>query len=280
MINLPLYIDDFLNYLEQIRGYSPQTVITYQIALDEMVRLSHIENDSKGNRLDITQLRMHIIKNNKKTIAKKLSAIRSFVKYLENQRQITLHIHPNDSIKVPKTLPKPVKQNHIHEVLKEASLQEQLIIEMLYGLGLRISELSSLKLDSIKNDWVNVVGKGNKTREVPLLAHTKNLLERYKLTYRPKIYLFEKGNAPLNSSQIRYRLTNCFKRHGIKMSPHQLRHSFATHLLDNGARIADVSELLGHSTMATTQIYTKLSTSKKLTEYLKAHPLAQPPKLN
>lgn len=267
------YREDFLNYLDQIRGYSPQTIITYQIALEEMVQFCHIESNT--NKLDITPLRMHIIKNNKKTIAKKLSAIRSFVKYLNKQHHIALHIHPNDSIKVPKTLPKPLEQNHIYEVLEDASLEERLIIEMLYGLGLRISELASLRLDGIKNNWVSVVGKGNKTRELPLLEETKNLIVKYIQSNNPKNYLLEKGSVPLNSAQIRYKLTNCFKRHGIKMTPHQLRHSFATHLLDNGARIADVSELLGHSTMATTQIYTKLSTNKKLTEYLKAHPLAQ-----
>ena len=90
-----------------------------------------------------------------------------------------------------------------------------------------------------------------------------------------KKYLFEKNNAPLNSAQLRYKITNIFKAHGIKTTPHQLRHSFATHLLNSGARIADVSELLGHATMATTQIYTKLADSKKLEEYLKAHPLTK-----
>ena len=79
----------------------------------------------------------------------------------------------------------------------------------------------------------------------------------------------------MNAAQLRYRVEKIFKKHGIKATPHQLRHSFATHLLDNGARISDVSELLGHASMATTQIYTKLANSKKLQEYMHAHPLAQ-----
>ncbi len=77
----------------------------------------------------------------------------------------------------------------------------------------------------------------------------------------------------MNQAQLRYILTKCFKSKGLKATPHQLRHSFATHLLNNGARISDVSELLGHSSMATTQVYTKLADSKKLKEYLEAHPL-------
>ena len=78
----------------------------------------------------------------------------------------------------------------------------------------------------------------------------------------------------MNSAQLRYRLTKLFKNSGLKVTPHQLRHSFATHLLNHGARISDVSELLGHETMATTQIYTKLGSVKKMQEYMKAHPLA------
>lgn len=78
----------------------------------------------------------------------------------------------------------------------------------------------------------------------------------------------------MNAAQLRYMLTKLFKESGLKVTPHQLRHSFATHLLDHGARIADVSELLGHDTMATTQVYTKLGSVKKMHEYMKAHPLA------
>ncbi|HHD72405.1 MAG TPA: integrase, partial [Epsilonproteobacteria bacterium] len=88
-------------------------------------------------------------------------------------------------------------------------------------------------------------------------------------------YLFEKGGKNMNQAQLRYLLTKLFKAKGLKATPHQLRHSFATHLLDHGARISDVSELLGHRSMATTQVYTKLGNSRKLQEYLSAHPLAQ-----
>jgi integrase/recombinase XerC len=145
---------------------------------------------------------------------------------------------------------------------------------MLYGLGLRISELASIKLSDIKDNWIEIHGKGNKTRQLPIVSKLSSELNVYIANTKPRVYLFEKNNTPLNTAQLRYIITKIFKKHGIKATPHQLRHSFASHLLNSGARIADVSELLGHATMATTQVYTKLESSKKLSEYLKAHPLA------
>jgi len=145
---------------------------------------------------------------------------------------------------------------------------------MLYGLGLRISELSNIKLKDIKNNWITIYGKGSKARELPLLEKLNILIDEYITIYNPKRFLFEKDEKPMGTAQLRYRLSKLFKGAGIKATPHQLRHSFATHLLNNGARISDVSELLGHETMATTQIYTKLGSVKKMAEYMKAHPLA------
>jgi len=146
---------------------------------------------------------------------------------------------------------------------------------LLYGLGLRISELSTLRVQDISNQWVQVVGKGNKKRQIPLLKSLFEEIENYKKIASPKVFLFEKKGLQMSSSQIRYIFSKIFKKSGIKATPHQLRHSFATHLLQNGARISDVSELLGHSSMVSTQIYTGLSSSKKLNEYSKAHPLCQ-----
>ena len=146
---------------------------------------------------------------------------------------------------------------------------------MFYGLGLRISEVTTIKLVDVKEKWIQVSGKGNKVRELPLLASLQYLIKRYTAEYSPKKYLFEKGNSPMNTAQLRYIITKLFKSVGIKATPHQLRHSFATHLLNNGARISDVSELLGHETMATTQVYTKLGSVKKMQEYMNAHPLAK-----
>ena len=271
---LKTYSEDFLEYLFDVRGYSETTVETYEIALRQMIEVSHFYEEEGRRVLDITPFRFSIVNNNKKTIVKKLSTVRSFVKYLEDQCHLNVRLIAAEAIKVPQSLPKPIEENYITEVLSQANLEEKLLISMLYGLGLRISELSGLKLEAIKEEWVQVHGKGNKVRELPLLKELGHLIKRYREQRLPKKYLFEKGNAPMNSAQLRYKVTKLFKASGIKATPHQLRHSFATHLLNNGARIADVSELLGHETMATTQVYTKLGSVKKMQEYMKAHPLA------
>jgi integrase/recombinase XerC len=273
-VKLQNLCEDFLEYLLDVRGYSEVSVTTYEIALRQMLNVCEPYEEEGDTVIDITPFRLKIVKNQKKTIVKKLSAIHSFVKYLGDQRHLHVKLIGDESIKVPKSLPKPIEEGYIDEVLNEAALEEKLIISMLYGLGLRISELSHLKLSDINHDWVQIYGKGNKMRELPIVAQLKFWIGEYIKQEAPKVYLFEKGNAPMNSAQLRYILSKLFKRHGLKVTPHQLRHSFATHLLNHGARIADVSELLGHETMATTQIYTKLGSVKKMEEYMKAHPLA------
>ncbi len=270
---LERYSGDFLEYLFDVRGYSEATVETYEVALRQMVEVSNFYKEEGEWVLDITPFRFAIVKNSKKTIVKKLSAVRSFVKYLEDQCLMPVKLIADESIKVPQSLPKPIEEAYIVEVLDKANLEEKLLISVLYGLGLRISELSGLKLTDIKEEWIQIHGKGNKVRELPLLEELQSLITLYKKQYMPKKYLFEKGNSPMNAAQLRYKITKLFKASGIKVTPHQLRHSFATHLLNNGARIADVSELLGHATMATTQVYTKLGSAKKMQEYMKAHPL-------
>ncbi|SFV68708.1 Tyrosine recombinase XerC [hydrothermal vent metagenome] len=267
--------EEFLKYLDEIRGYSTHSIITYEIALRQMRTKSHFYEEDDKTILDISPFRFDIVKQNKKTIVKKLSAIRSLVKYLEEQCLIEIKLVGDESIKVPKSLPKPIEKKYIEEVLAEASLQQKLLITMLYGLGLRISELSFVRVEDIKGQWIQIKGKGNKMRELPLLPSLKRLIHTYIQAYVPQNYLFEKSEKPMNTAQLRYALEKVFKAQGLKVTPHQLRHSFATHLLNNGARISDISELLGHETMASTQVYTQLSSHKKLKDYMSAHPLSK-----
>jgi len=271
--NLQSLIDSFLEYLDLVRGYSEQTVITYSVVLRQMLDKCEFYEEEGKQILDIMSFRLEIPSNNKRTITKKLSAIRSFANYLNDHRDMAVKLKGDASIKVPQTLPKPIEEDYIDEVLSKADLADRLLVSMLYGLGLRISELSGLELGQISKTWIEIVGKGNKSRQLPIMPYLQSLIKEYREVYAPKNHLFEKRGIALNSAQLRYKIDKLFRAQGIKATPHQLRHSFATHLLNNGARISDVSELLGHSSMATTQVYTKLASAKKLDEYMKAHPL-------
>ena len=272
---LKRYKLSFLDHLAQIRGYSDLTVKTYAIALDEAsAYVMSDEDESGGYLLNLNPYRLKIAVLNAKTISKKLSAMRSFVAFMQ-ERGEKITLKGDSPIKVAKTLPKPVSHEHIMEALGTADQQERLLVLLFYTLGLRISELCALELDNIEIEWVRVLGKGGKERELPLLGTTHALIENYRRDFPSQKFLFEKNGAKLSENSLRYKLTSLFKKIGLHVTPHMLRHSYATQLLNNNARIADVSELLGHSSMATTQIYTKLSSVLKMQNYQSAHPLAK-----
>jgi integrase/recombinase XerC len=263
---------DFLDYLYDIKGYSDLSIKTYDEALKEAIKISEIELKDDTYMINLMPYRLFIAKQNPKTISKKLSAIRSFVKFLNTYGTKTILIS-DDSIKTPKTLPKPISDKHIKEALLKANFEEQFIVTMIYTLGLRISELQNIKISDISDEWIRIRGKGDKQRDIPLLKTTKELIETFIEKKGVKNYLFEKNGGKLSQNSLRYKINKTFARIGLKVTPHQLRHSFATSLLNSGAPIADVSELLGHSSMATTQIYTKLGSTLKKQNYLKTHPL-------
>jgi len=264
----------FLDYLEQFRGYSDLTLKSYDETLREAFGHIEIEDHRDHTVINLMPYRVHIAHLRPTTVSKKVSALRSFTDYMNDHGE-KVSLKADESIKVPASLPKPVSDQHIQDALGSAEFSEKVVVILLYTLGLRISELAHLRLDAITEGWVRVTGKGQKSRDVPLLPSTYALIERFREEMRPKQYLFESKGACLSENSLRYLVTKCFKRVGLKVTPHQLRHSYATALLNNSARIADVSELLGHSSMSTTQIYTKLGSSVKMQHYLKAHPMCQ-----
>ncbi len=272
--DLERYKKHFLEYLEKFRGYSDLTLKSYDEALSEAFRFVELIANKEHTTINLMPLRLHIAHLKPATISKKLSAIRSFTLYLQDQGH-KVSLKADENIKVPATLPKPVSDAHIQEALSVATTDERLVVTLLYTLGLRISELKSLRLDSIDKEWVRVVGKGQKGRDIPMLPAVHSLVEEYLEHHNVQNYLFEADGACLSENSLRYLVTKCFKRVGLKVTPHQLRHSYATALLNNDARIADVSELLGHASMSTTQIYTKLGSSTKMKNYLNAHPMCQ-----
>ena len=267
-------ISDFISYLTEVRGYSPLTAKTYFENLKEAFSYIDISREDDVWEWNLTPYRTYLKEKNKKTISKKVSIVRSFAKYLE-EVGYNIFLVADDSIKVPKTLPKPISFRHIKEALEKAKDDERVVIVLIYGLGLRISEASNLKLKDISKEWIRVEGKGKKTREIPLLPLVRKEIENYLANNPSTEYLFEKNKKRVCESALRYKIEKAFKRVGIKATPHQLRHSFATDILNEGGRITDVSRLLGHSSLGTTEIYTKLNNKRKLESYMKSHPMAK-----
>ncbi|MDK9693845.1 MAG: tyrosine-type recombinase/integrase [Sulfurimonas sp.] len=263
---------EFLLFLEEIRGYSDLTIKSYDESLNEALSCIETEEEKGHILFELMPYRIKIASLNPKTISKKLSAVRSFAEYL-NDNGMRVILRSDKSVKIAKTLPKPIAHEHIMEALAGGELEERVVVTLLYTLGLRISELVSLELQAISNGWVRVIGKGEKQRDVPLLEGSCKLLDEYLSKYKRNRFVFEKNGEKLSENSLRYMVIKVFRRVGLKVSPHQLRHSFATQLLNAHAPIADVSELLGHSSMATTQIYTKLGSALKQQNYSMAHPL-------
>lgn len=265
---------EFLAHMRDLRGASETTVETYRIVLEDAVNLVDVNEAADPVQIDLMPYRVKIAGQSPKTIAKKVSALRSYLSYL---KEIGFHFRvlSDEHIKVPKKLPKPVPENFIEEVLAKSDPQVRLMVLVFYGLGLRISELASLKKEDVGHEWIRIVGKGNKSRILPVLPMIRASYDDYMVQYAPVVYLFESDGKKLSENQIRYRVKKIFKELGLNMTPHQLRHSFATTLLSHGARITDVSELLGHSALSTTEIYTQVSSSLKMKNYQNAHPLCK-----
>jgi integrase/recombinase XerC len=256
-------------FLEKNRGRAKLTAQTYRPILEAAAGM--LIMDEKKKIIDLMPFREAIAGESPKTISKKLSAIRSFFAFLK-ERGDDFHVINCDSVRTPKSLPKPVPHKRIEEALNTGG-EGAFIVYCFYALGIRIGEAAKLKLTDIANSFIRVTGKGNRSREIPVFDDLREKIERFIALTNPKTYLFEDNGKPLSENQLRYRIVKSFERVGLKVTPHQLRHSFATETLNHGARIADISEILGHSQLSTTEIYTKLSSSAKLKSYIAAHPL-------
>jgi len=267
-------VDAYLFYLQKVRGYSENTIRTYRLNLHEALKYVEIEKEGDSYTLNLIPYRTTLVAKSKKTIYKKVTIFRSFCHYL-NEEDILVKLVGDDSIKLNQALPKPLSTKHIQEALSLCDSEQKLIIMLLYMLGLRISELVTLKLEDITEGWVSVKGKGGKIRQIPLLDELQSVLSDFIAKNNPQVYVFEIEKLPSNENKMRYKVQKIFKKIGVRATPHQLRHAFASDLLNRGARINDVSALLGHSALSTTQVYTKLSNSLKMKNYKNAHPLCR-----
>lgn len=275
-------INDFKNYLELERNYSNNTSLSYvkDVALfSDFIKKDLLLVDKKDIEKYIRSLN-----KSSKTISHIISSLKSFYNYY--MRMGNIKSNPTDEIdrpKIEKKIPEFLTLEEVSnllnfEVNNEFEARNKAILELLYSSGLRISELTSLELSNIDLDecLVRVMGKGSKERIVPLGDYAIDALKEYIYFYRPMLnknnssYVFLNNRGGVLSRQFIFKVIKeeCIKK-GIRknVSPHTLRHTFATHLLKNGADLRIIQELLGHENLSTTQIYTHLTNDKLKHDY-------------
>jgi len=289
----------YINYLEAEKRVSPYTVRNYTSDLLDYLRFVKTKNIDSLNQVDRHVVRdylAYLVASGlvKASIARKLSAIRSFYGYLLREKMISSSPVANTSSpKLDKRLPSFLTMEEMNRLLQAPNLstpqglRDRALLEMLYASGLRVSELVNLKLGQIDLDTreIRVWGKGSKERIVLMGKPAAEALITYLSQGRTKL-LGEKVNRAvflnrygeqLTERMIQKIIEDYTRKVGIKkkVHPHTLRHTFATHLLDGGADLRVVQELLGHSNLSSTQIYTHVTKSRARKVYLAAHPLAQ-----
>lgn len=283
------YIEKFMRYLKIEKNYSEHTILNYQLDLEDFEKFLGglpLEN------IDYLTLRKYLAALKEKslsarTIMRRLSALRSFFKFLT--REGYLKENPTAALMSPKQekhLPLFLTEDEITKLIEavatkdERGLRDRAIIETFYSTGMRISELTGLDIENIDfiGGIVKAMGKGKKERMVPIgdtaIATIRAYLEKRK---KPAEALFlNKSGRRITARGIRNIVKKYIKIASIKqgVSPHTFRHSFATHLLNRGADLRSVQELLGHVDLSSTQIYTHLTTERLKSVYDKAHPRA------
>lgn len=288
------YIDEFLEYLLVVKKHSDNTIINYRVDILEFSEFMD-GNILKINKDDINGYLKYLYDNNtsKSSISRKLSSLRSFYKYLIKKEIVDNNYF--EMVKNPKRdsgLPKYVKDDDIDKMFTIPDTRNWigqrnlLIIRMLYATGVRVSELVNISLDdmNIADRTIRILGKGSKERIVVFGYNTEEALNLYLSNGREKInfhdskYLFlNKDGNKLSARYVRKIIDDIIVKASISMhiSPHMLRHTFATGMLNNGADLVSVKELLGHESLNTTSIYTHVSDEKIREIYNKAHPRAK-----
>ena len=289
-------IDDFIDYLEYERNYSNNTIIAYR---NNVMQLIEYLNDNKIDdikKVDYDTIRNYLsyLYNKKyeaKSISRMISSMRSFFKYLKSNSIISnnpmlLISNP----KVEKKLPKYLTINEIEKLLNtpdmsdSVGIRDAFILELLYVSGIRVSELVNIKINDITptEKKIKILGKGNKERYVLYGSRCMNLLNKYMsirenfLKYPNEYLILSKTGRKLNTREVRNIINRIKSKAGIdiSISPHTFRHTFATHMLNEGADLRAVQELLGHENLSTTTIYTHLTNEKLRRTYLDTHPRA------
>ena len=287
--SIPTHADRYLRYARDVRGLSPNTVEAYRRDLDGFAEFAARYGVTDVHDVDRKLVRRFSANLSTRsyaprTIARKVSAVRAFL--ADEARRGYIEANPAEGVKRPKipgSLPRAIPQHALSDVLdridgdEPVELRDRAILEVLYGTGLRVSELTSLTvMDVTFGPFARVRGKGSKDRTVPIPGEAMRAIDRYLESGRPSL-----TNRATDALWIGVRGGNLDPR-GVRRIvrarvgsfPHALRHSFATHLLENGADLRSVQDLLGHSELATTQLYTQVTRKHLAETYERSHPRA------
>ena len=284
-------VDRFTDYAWSQGGLSHATLIAYRQDLILLANWQYTRGKSLEtvNRDDILEFLSSRMQNSGRTAARNLSTFRQFYRFCRDESIV--EVCPTDNIASPfvgKSLPKTLSEEDVEALLQAPNtttpigVRDRAMLETLYGAGLRVSELISLELNSINldNGWVRLTGKGSRERLVPLGEYAVDWIQRYLNTYRTKLLKNRVSNDLFVTSRGKRMTRQAFwlnirkyaAQTGIQsdITPHSLRHSFATHLLNHGTDLRTIQQMLGHSSLSTTQIYTHVS-KQRLADLLSQH---------
>ena len=300
-------VEDFLQHLRHERGRSEHTQRTYAALLGKFVDWAGKAGLADWNTVELRHLMSFLQHERERKLADELedstrrlsseslyleiSALRAFYNFAETEKLLPVNIAQNLSLpRRWKRLPKALTGAEIEKLLAPQtpstpqSLCDQAVLELAYASGLRVAELQGIRLEQLHLEagFINVIGKGNKERVVPLGRKAVVALQRYMEAGRPKlvtprspgtVFLTKRG-TPFAAVTLWLRIKQRVRRAGISrnITPHMLRHSFATHLLENGADLRVIQELLGHASISTTEIYTHVAGNRLREVHRKFHP--------
>ncbi|MDY5455716.1 MAG: site-specific tyrosine recombinase/integron integrase [Bacilli bacterium] len=278
--------DEFLSYLIVERGDSKATIDNYSIDLDQFISFEENKDISLLKREDISDFINYLSSKGLKTssIIRRSTVIRLFYIYLNKEKLIDVPLTGLYLPKSEKHLPSVLSTDEVDALLdcfdltKEVEIRDKAMLETMYASGLRVSELLSLELGNINfvQGYIKTKGKGSKERIIPIGEFALEYLSLYidkvrrcNVGYKTKYVFLNKEGKPISRQYFWRKVKEYALRANIytEISPHTLRHSFATHLLENGANLREVQEMLGHSKIETTQIYTHISTKRIISAY-------------
>lgn len=292
------YLNDYLDYLKYQKNYSDYTIVSY--TNDILEYLEYLNREALNfKKVEYSDLRFYLMylkeekNDNNASIDRKLSALRGFYKFLANEGVIKSNVFSLVSgPKKEKKLPRYFEYNELEELFNVPDINDPtgqrdlLLLELLYATGIRVGELTNIKVNDIdlSSRSILILGKGNKERIVTYGEYCEDILKKYlrdgyvRLNLRREEYVFlNKNGGKLTERGVRYILDQIIKKTSLNknISPHMLRHSFATHLLNEGCDLATVQKLLGHESIKATQIYTHVTTDRLKEVYYNSFPRAK-----